>query len=67
MKLPTNVKRIVVETEEEQKRIIKLIHEKAHLGKKYIARQPCTVYNSYWIALHKATSTHILVSDPPSF
>ena len=30
---PTDVKRMVVETEEEQRRIIKLIHEEAHLGK----------------------------------
>ena len=33
VKPPTGVLRMVVETEEEQKRIIKLIHEEAHLGK----------------------------------
>lgn len=31
-KAPTSIKRIVVESEEEQRRIIRLIHEEAHLG-----------------------------------
>ena len=34
MKQPTEVRRIVVESEEEQRRIISLIHDEAHLGKR---------------------------------
>ena len=33
MKQPTDVRRTVVESEEEQRRIIRLIHDEAHLGK----------------------------------
>ena len=33
MKQPTNVRKIVVESEEEQRRI-RLIHDEAHLGKR---------------------------------
>lgn len=34
VKQPTDVRRIAVESEEEQKRIIRLIHDEAHLGKR---------------------------------
>ena len=34
VKQPTGVKRIVVESEEEQMRIIRLTHDEAHLGKR---------------------------------
>ncbi len=34
MNQPTDVRRLVVECEEEQKRILKFIHDEAHLGKR---------------------------------
>ena len=34
VKLPTGVRRIVVESAEEQRRIVRLIHDEAHLGKR---------------------------------
>ena len=34
VKQPTDVRKIVMESEEEQRRIIRLIHDEAHLGKR---------------------------------
>ena len=43
VKQPTEVRRIVVESEEEQRRIISLIHDEAHLGKRmHDKHQECT-------------------------